>query len=80
MIMKYFIGQKVEVKRHFASEEVSIFANISEDKNPVHLDERKAKSMGFERKIVHGILAVGTFSFLIANSLPGPGNVYLHQI
>ena len=52
---------------------------ISGDNNPLHLDSDFAASSSFGRPIVHGILVSSLFSAIIANELPGPGSIYLHQ-
>lgn len=76
-----FIRDKksVSIRKSFSSEEVLAFANISGDMNPVHIDEEYASKTIFKKRIVHGILVSGLFSALIANELPGPGSIYLHQ-
>jgi acyl dehydratase len=76
---KFKIGDYVELQHSFSSEDVEIFSKISTDFNPIHLDEEVASKGIFGKKIVHGILVSSLFSGLIANKLPGPGSVYLHQ-
>ncbi|KZX70046.1 enoyl-CoA hydratase [Vibrio sp. HI00D65] len=55
------------------------FASISEDYNPIHLDENFAKTTQFERPIVHGMLASSLISGLLASKVPGAGSIYLGQ-
>jgi acyl dehydratase len=63
----------------YTREKVELFASISGDINPVHLDPRFAASSFYKKPIVHGILVGGQISALIANKLPGPGSIYLYQ-
>lgn len=55
------------------------FANLSGDKNPIHLDEEYAKNTIFNRRIVHGLLLSSFFSRIISRDYPGSGSVYLKQ-
>ena len=59
--------------------DVAQFANISGDRNPVHLDEAYARTTRFKGRIVHGMLTASFLSTTIASRLPGPGTIYLTQ-
>jgi len=73
------IGDYIEWQKTFTLEDVQKFAAISGDINPVHLDADFAASTQFGKPIVHGMLAASLFSAIIANELPGPGSIYIHQ-
>lgn len=73
------IGQKASVQKTFTAADVSAFAGISLDVNPIHMSEGYAKNTIFGRRIVHGILTSGLISAVLANKLPGPGTIYLGQ-
>lgn len=73
------VGQKRSSSVIYLTEMVEKFAEISGDKNPVHLDFEFASKSIFKNKIVHGILVSSQISALIANELPGPGSIYLNQ-
>ena len=79
MALEFKVGDHAEASKAFTREEVSQFAEISLDKNPLHLDEEYAKNIGFDRCIVHGALVASLFSGLLGQELPGPGTIYLGQ-
>ena len=74
-----YIGQKASVQKTFTSADVTSFAGITLDVNPLHMSEGYAKSTVFGRRIVHGMLTAGLISAVLANQLPGPGTIYLGQ-
>lgn len=76
-ISNYKAGMAAELEKSFSDEDVRLFAKLSGDINPVHLDEDFAKTTMFGHRIVHGALASSIFSTLFANVLPGPGCIYL---
>ncbi len=59
--------------------DIILFAGISTDVNPAHLDEEYAKGTMFGGRIAHGMLSAGFISAVLANKLPGPGTIYLSQ-
>lgn len=77
--MKYKVGDKAEAKRTFSEEEVKLFADLSHDINPVHLDETYAATTLFKARIVHGAFVTSFISAVIGNTLPGNGSIYLNQ-
>jgi 3-hydroxybutyryl-CoA dehydratase len=58
---------------------IQAFAEASQDRNPIHLDEGYAARTRFGRRIAHGMLSAALISSVIANQLPGPGTIYLSQ-
>ena len=77
--MKPEIGQTATIEKMLDKQTVEGFASISEDYNPIHLDENFAKTTQFERPIVHGMLASSLISGLLASKVPGAGSIYLGQ-
>ncbi len=58
---------------------INLFAEVSEDRNPLHLDEAAGKASIFKTRIAHGMLSAGLFSALIGERLPGHGSIYMSQ-
>ncbi len=78
-IEDFTIGQSASLKKVFKSDEVMAFAELSLDKNPIHLDESYAEHSRFGRRIVHGFLVGSLISAVFGTQLPGEGAIYLHQ-
>ena len=73
------VGQKASIQKTFTAADVTAFAGISLDVNPIHMSDGYAKQTVFGKRIVHGILTSGLISAVLANKLPGPGTIYLGQ-
>ncbi|GAB6036059.1 MaoC family dehydratase [Fundidesulfovibrio butyratiphilus] len=73
------IGSKDCVKKVVTGEDVELFAKISTDNNPVHLDEEFAKTTPFKRRIAHGMFSAGLVSAVLGTKLPGNGTIYMSQ-
>jgi 3-hydroxybutyryl-CoA dehydratase len=76
---KIIIGKEVEFSKTFSSADVLEFSRISEDDNPVHIDEVYAAESIFGKRVVHGILLVSMFSKIFGTIYPGNGAIYLSQ-
>lgn len=63
----------------FTQDEVNRFAEVTGDKNPVHLDAVYATSTMFKRPIMHGMLSASLFSKVFGTLFPGEGTIYLKQ-
>lgn len=63
----------------FTQDEVVKFAEVTGDKNPVHLDEAYAATTMFKRPIMHGFLGGSVFSKVFGTLFPGEGTIYLKQ-
>ena len=59
--------------------DIVLFAGITGDTNPVHLDEEFAKPTMFKGRIAHGMLTAAYISTVFGTKLPGPGCIYLSQ-
>jgi acyl dehydratase len=63
----------------FSQEDVILFAKVSGDNNPLHLDAEFAATTNFKRPIIHGALASSVFSKVMGTLFPGFGSIYLSQ-
>ena len=73
------IGQSAEMVRTADERTIQLFAQVSGDDNPLHLDEAYAATTQFKGRIAHGMLSASYISAVIGTQLPGPGSVYLSQ-
>lgn len=73
------IGMIRDLSKVVTDEDIEMFAQISTDRNPVHLDDDYARDTIFEGRIAHGMLTAGLISAVIGEQLPGHGTVYLSQ-
>ncbi|GAB3475931.1 MaoC family dehydratase [Marinomonas epiphytica] len=73
------LDQSAELTRIVSQDDVQLFAQVTGDCNPVHLDEDYAANTSFEKPIAHGMLTAGFISAVIGTKLPGPGCIYLDQ-
>ena len=73
------VGDMFEFKRNLSIEDVENYAKLTEYFNPLHCDEKYAKSTQFKSRIVHGMLVGSLFSTLVGMICPGKKNLYLAQ-
>jgi len=73
------LGKVVKFEKTFSLDDVIQFAKITEDNNPVHLDESYAKNTIFGTRIVHGMLVASMFSKIFGTIYPGEGCLYYGQ-
>ena len=73
------VGQAAEMSKTVSESDVYLFAGITGDFNPAHVNEEYAKGTFFKERIAHGLLSAGFISAVIAAKLPGPGSVYVNQ-
>ena len=62
-----------------AAEEVDGFAALSGDDNPLHMDDAYARTIGFQGRVVHGMLLSAWLSRVLGTHFPGPGVLWLSQ-
>ena len=73
------IGQTATYTRQVEERDIQLFAAVSGDVNPVHLDANYAAGTQFGERIAHGMLTGAFISAALALELPGPGTIYLGQ-
>lgn len=73
------VGMSASIVKTITTDDIMQFAEISTDRNPVHLDATYAATTPFKGIIAHGMLSAIFISAVLANKLPGPGTIYLGQ-
>ena len=73
------VGDTAEFAKTVTETDIYLYAGITGDFNPAHVNEVYAKNTFFKTRIAHGMLTAGFNSAIIANQLPGPGTIYLKQ-
>ena len=73
------VGDAAEFSKTISESDVYLFAGVTGDLNPAHIDERYARKTFFKGRIAHGMLLGGFISAVIGTRLPGPGAIYIRQ-
>lgn len=73
------IGMSRHVRKTITDLDIELFAQVSTDRNPVHLDDDYARDTIFAGRIAHGMLTASLISAVIGEQLPGHGTVYMGQ-
>jgi phosphotransacetylase/acyl dehydratase len=73
------VGDSASLVRTLSQKDIELFAVMSGDVNPAHLDEEYARSDMFHKVIAHGMWSASLISTLLGTKLPGPGTIYLGQ-
>jgi 3-hydroxybutyryl-CoA dehydratase len=73
------LGMEASFAKTVTEADVNTFAEVTGDKNPVHLDEAYASKTIFKTRIAHGMLTAGYLSAVFGIELPGPGAIYVTQ-
>jgi len=73
------MGMTRHLRKVVTDEDIEMFAQVSTDRNPVHLDDDYAQDTIFEGRIAHGMLTAGLISAVIGEQLPGHGTIYMGQ-
>lgn len=73
------VGDTATLSRTLKREDIQLFAVVSGDVNPSHLDDEYARESQFGQVVAHGMMSGALISALLGNSFPGPGTVYVSQ-
>lgn len=73
------IGMRETYRKEVRASDVVGFAEISGDRNPIHLSEHFAAKTPFGGRIAHGLYTASLISAVIGTRLPGPGAIYISQ-
>lgn len=76
---RYYIGQSACTAKTISETDVYLFAGITGDMNPMHVNAPYASGSLFGNRVAHGMLSAGLISAVLGMQLPGPGSVYLGQ-
>jgi acyl dehydratase len=73
------IGDSASLTRVLSKKDILLFAIMSGDVNPAHLDEEYARHDFFHQIVAHGMWSASLISTVLGTLLPGPGTIYLNQ-
>jgi len=73
------LNETSEFSKTISESDVYLYAGVTGDLNPAHINEEYAKETFFKTRIAHGMLGAGLISTVLGTRLPGPGTVYVRQ-
>jgi len=73
------VGDSAEFVKTVSESDIYLFAGVTGDLNPAHINEVYASKTMFKTRIAHGMLTAGFISAVLGMQLPGPGTIYLKQ-
>jgi 3-hydroxybutyryl-CoA dehydratase len=73
------VGQSASFGKTITEADIVLFAAVTGDTNPMHLNAEYAKDTIFGERIAHGMLAAGLITKVLGTQLPGPGTIYMSQ-
>jgi 3-hydroxybutyryl-CoA dehydratase len=73
------VGDVAELAKTVTETDIALFAGVTGDFNPVHIDQVAAEQSRFKGRIAHGMLSAGFISAVLGMKLPGTGSIYLSQ-
>lgn len=73
------VGDSAEFTKTISESDIYLFAGVTGDLNPFHINEEYAKKTYFKGRIAHGMLLAGFISNVVGCKLPGPGAIYVKQ-
>ena len=73
------INDSEEFSKTVSESDIYLYAGVSGDFNPAHINEPYAQGTFFKTRIAHGMLCAGFISAVIGMKLPGPGTIYIRQ-
>ena len=75
----FYVGEQASLTKTVTDADVTTFANLVGDHNPIHTDDEYARKSRFGKRLAHGVFTGGLISAVLGNHLPGPGCIYLSQ-
>ena len=71
------VGMTHQTEHVITEKDIELFAEVSGDRNPLHMDDEFAKNTAFGQRIAHGALTASYISGILGNDLPGPGSIFV---
>ncbi len=71
------VGMTHQTEHVITEKDIELFAEVSGDRNPLHMDDEFAKHTPFGQRIAHGALTASYISGILGNDLPGPGSIFV---
>lgn len=79
LIEEIKVGDSAQFSKTISENDIYLYAGITGDFNPAHVNEEYAKNTYFKTRIAHGMLSAGLISTILGTMLPGPGTIYIKQ-
>lgn len=79
LIVDISIGDTANFQKTISETDVYLYAGITGDNNPAHINAVEAEKGHFKGRVAHGMLVAGLISAVLGVKLPGPGTIYLGQ-
>ena len=73
------VGDTAEFSKTISESDIYLYAGVTGDFNPAHINEPYASKTFFKTRIAHGMLMGGFISAILGTQLPGPGAIYIRQ-
>jgi len=73
------VGKAASFSKTLSESDIYLYAGVTGDFNPAHINEKYSANTFFKTRIAHGMLIGGFISGVLANQLPGPGSIYFSQ-
>jgi 3-hydroxybutyryl-CoA dehydratase len=73
------VGQSASYAKTITDADIVLFAGVTGDDNPVHINAEYAAGTMFGQRIAHGMLSAGLISAVLGTRMPGPGAIYIDQ-
>jgi 3-hydroxybutyryl-CoA dehydratase len=73
------VGDVAEFSKTISESDIYLYAGVTGDFNPAHINEAYASKTFFKTRIAHGMLVAGFISAILSTQLPGPGAIYIRQ-
>lgn len=75
----FYVGERASLTKTVTESDVTTFAELIGDQNPIHTDDEYARNSRFGKRVAQGVFTGGLISAVLGNDLPGPGSIYLSQ-